>query len=38
MPISQMLLPRYDQEIANTRKMLERVPDGKFDYRPTRNR
>jgi uncharacterized damage-inducible protein DinB len=34
MPISQMLLPEYDQEIANTRKMLERVPDGKFNYKP----
>ncbi len=34
MPISQMLLPEFDQEMANTRKMLERVPDGKFDYKP----
>ena len=34
MPISQMLLPEFDQEMANTRKMLERVPDGKFDYQP----
>jgi uncharacterized damage-inducible protein DinB len=34
MPISQTLLPEFDQEMANTRKLLERVPDGKFDYRP----
>jgi len=34
MPISQMLLPEFDQEMANTRKMLERVPEGKNDYAP----
>jgi|SRR6185312_12159653 len=34
MTISQMLLPEFDEEMKNTRKMLERVPDGKFDYRP----
>ena len=34
MSISQALLPEFDQEIANTRKLLERVPDGKNDYRP----
>src|SRR4029077_84329 len=34
MPIAQMLIPEFDQEMANTRKMLERVPDGKFDYKP----
>jgi uncharacterized damage-inducible protein DinB len=34
MPIAQMLLPEFDQEMANTRKMLERVPDGKFAYKP----
>jgi len=34
MPIAQMLLPEFDQEMANTRKMLERVPDGRFDYKP----
>jgi hypothetical protein len=27
MPIAQMLLPEFDQEMANTRKMLERVPE-----------
>ncbi len=34
MSIAQMLLPEFDQEMANTRKMLERVPDGKFSYKP----
>ncbi len=34
MSIAQMLLPEFDQEMANTRKMLERVPDGKFDFKP----
>ena len=34
MPFSQTLLPEFDEEIKNTRKMLECVPDGKFDYQP----
>jgi uncharacterized damage-inducible protein DinB len=34
MPIAQMLLPEFDHEMANTRKMLERVPDGKFTFQP----
>ena len=34
MPISQMLLPEFDHEMANTRKILECVPDGKFNYQP----
>ena len=34
MPIAQMLLPEFDQEVKNTRKLLECVPDGKFDYKP----
>jgi len=34
MSISQALLPEFDQEMANTRKLLERVPDGKNDYKP----
>ncbi len=28
------LLPEFDQEMANTRKALERVPDGKLDFKP----
>ena len=34
MPFSQMLLPEFDEEMKNTRKLLECVPDGKFDYKP----
>jgi uncharacterized damage-inducible protein DinB len=34
MPFSQDLLPEFDEEMKNTRKILECVPDGKFDYRP----
>jgi uncharacterized damage-inducible protein DinB len=34
MSFSKTLLPEFDQEIANTRKLLACVPDGKFDYQP----
>lgn len=34
MPIAQSLLPELDQEMAGTRKTLERIPEDKFDYRP----
>ncbi len=34
MPISQLLLPEFDQEMANTRKTLERVPADKWDWKP----
>ncbi len=34
MTIAASLLPEFDQEMANTRRMLERVPDGKADWRP----
>jgi uncharacterized damage-inducible protein DinB len=34
MKLSEMLLPEFDHEMANTRKTLERVPDGKFDWKP----
>jgi uncharacterized damage-inducible protein DinB len=34
MRFSEWLLPEFDEEMKNTRKMLERVPDGKFDYQP----
>ena len=30
MPISELLVTEYDQEMANTRKALERVPGGKM--------
>jgi|SRR4030095_5191823 uncharacterized damage-inducible protein DinB len=34
MSIAKSLLPEFDNEMANTRKTLERVPDGKFDWKP----
>ncbi|MGA8152209.1 MAG: DinB family protein [Terriglobales bacterium] len=34
MSISESLLPEFDQEMANTRKTLERVPDEKFSWKP----
>ena len=34
MSVSQNLLPEFDEEMKNTRKLLECVPDGKFDYKP----
>jgi len=34
MSIAAMLLPEFDQEMANTRKTLARIPEDKFDYTP----
>ena len=34
MAINQALLPEFDQEMANTRKVLERVPDSNFAWKP----
>lgn len=34
MGLSESLLPEFDHEMANTRKTLERVPDGKFGWKP----
>jgi uncharacterized damage-inducible protein DinB len=34
MSINQALLPEYDQEIAKTRTVLERVPAERFDWKP----
>jgi uncharacterized damage-inducible protein DinB len=34
MAICEMLLPEFDQEMANTRKLLERVPEKIPDYKP----
>jgi len=34
MAISEALLPEFDQEMANTRKTLERVPDDKRSWKP----
>jgi len=32
--LSEALLPEFDQEMAHTRKTLERVPDDKFSWKP----
>jgi uncharacterized damage-inducible protein DinB len=34
MTFSEILLPEFDEEMKNTRKLLACVPDGKFDYQP----
>jgi uncharacterized damage-inducible protein DinB len=34
MPISELFLGEFDQEMANTRKTLERVPADKWDWKP----
>jgi uncharacterized damage-inducible protein DinB len=34
MPISELLVTEYDQEMSNTRKTLERVPGEKWDWKP----
>ena len=34
MPMREMILPEFDQEMAGTRKMLERVPEKIPDYKP----
>jgi uncharacterized damage-inducible protein DinB len=34
MKISDTLLPELDQEMASARRMLERVPDAKWDWKP----
>lgn len=33
MPMSAMILPEYDQEMATTRKVLARIPDNKLDWK-----
>lgn len=34
MPLIDALLPEFDREMGLTRRALERVPDGQFDWRP----
>lgn len=34
MPLATLLLPEFDHEMASTRRLLERVPDGKNDWTP----
>jgi uncharacterized damage-inducible protein DinB len=33
-PIAQTLLPQFDQEMAATRRVLERAPEAAFSWRP----
>jgi uncharacterized damage-inducible protein DinB len=34
MPIADALLPEYDHELATTRRVLERVPEAEFGWKP----
>jgi uncharacterized damage-inducible protein DinB len=34
MTISEIILPEFDQEMANTRKILDCVPEAKFSWKP----
>jgi uncharacterized damage-inducible protein DinB len=34
MPLIDSLLPEFDREMGLTRRTLERVPDGQFEWRP----
>jgi uncharacterized damage-inducible protein DinB len=34
MPIADTLVPEFDHEMTTTRKLLERVPEDKFDWKP----
>lgn len=34
MSIAETILPEFDQEAATTRRVLERVPEEKFDWKP----
>jgi uncharacterized damage-inducible protein DinB len=34
MSLNKSLLPEFDQEMANTRRVLERIPTGKFSWQP----
>ena len=34
MPLAELLLPEFDEEMTATRRVLERVPDGKAAWKP----
>lgn len=34
MPINELLIQEFDREMTNTRKMLERVPEEKWNWKP----
>jgi hypothetical protein len=36
MNFSEMIMPEFEQEMANTRKTLERVTEEKFEWKQTR--
>ncbi len=36
MTLAESLIPEFDQEMTSTRKVLERIPDDKLDWRPHR--
>jgi uncharacterized damage-inducible protein DinB len=33
-PITELLLPEFDDEMSNTKRLLERVPESAFAYKP----
>ncbi|HEV7484319.1 MAG TPA: hypothetical protein VGQ65_01460 [Thermoanaerobaculia bacterium] len=37
MTLAELYLPDFDQEMTNTRRVLERIPTDKFDYSPHGN-
>ncbi len=34
MPLNQIILPEFDHEMANTRRVLERVPEDRLTFKP----
>ena len=34
MPLKDTLLTEFDHEMGTTRRLLERIPDGRFDWKP----
>jgi uncharacterized damage-inducible protein DinB len=34
MPLTELLLPEFDDEMSKTKKILERVPETAFEYKP----
>ena len=34
MPLVDALLPEFDHEMATTRKLLERLPESQFEWKP----
>lgn len=34
MPLAELVLPEFDQEMASTHRALERVPEGQFAWKP----